>query len=104
MAERPQPRRGISFGVLIPDDRALHEIEDAVRIAEQSGDDLAVVRARAAMGLSLLPREADTERSRGETLLAEAGEMFERDHRDRYCAMAKALSFEGHIAWAESMT
>jgi hypothetical protein len=27
-----------------------------------------------------------------------------RDYRDRYRAMAKTLGFEGHIAWAESMT
>jgi hypothetical protein len=26
-----------------------------------------------------------------------------RDYRDRYCAMATSLGFEGHIAWAEAM-
>jgi hypothetical protein len=26
-----------------------------------------------------------------------------RDFRDRYRDMAKALGFEGHIAWAEAM-
>jgi hypothetical protein len=26
-----------------------------------------------------------------------------RDYRDRYCAIAKSLGFEGHIAWAEAM-
>ena len=27
-----------------------------------------------------------------------------RDYRDRYRAMATSLGFEGHIAWAETMT
>jgi hypothetical protein len=26
-----------------------------------------------------------------------------RDYRDRYCAMATSLGFEGHMAWAEAM-
>ena len=33
---------GIPFGVLRPDDRALHETEDALRIAERSSDDVVV--------------------------------------------------------------
>lgn len=68
---------GISFGVLTPHDQALHEIEDALRIAEQSGDDIAVVWAQAAMGIALVHREADADRSRGEKVLAGVGDMFE---------------------------
>ena len=34
--------RGYPDGVLRPDDRAVREIEDALRIAERSGDDLAL--------------------------------------------------------------
>jgi adenylate cyclase len=26
-----------------------------------------------------------------------------RDYRDRYCARATSMSFEGHMAWAEAM-
>jgi len=26
-----------------------------------------------------------------------------RDYRDRYCAMATSLGFEGHMEWAEAM-
>ena len=37
---------GISNGVLAADDRAVHEIEDALRIAERAGDDLAVTFVR----------------------------------------------------------
>ena len=33
---------GIPFGVLRPDDPAVREIEDALRIAERSGDDMRV--------------------------------------------------------------
>jgi class 3 adenylate cyclase len=39
------------------------------------------------------------------TLLARAGgdDVGYRDLASRYCAMAKSLGFEGHIAWAEAM-
>ena len=33
---------GIPYGVLRPDDSAVREIEDALQIAERSGDDLAL--------------------------------------------------------------
>ena len=41
---------GISYGVLAADDRAVREIDDALRIAERSGDDLAVSNARGTLG------------------------------------------------------
>ena len=37
---------GITNGALSADDRALHEIEDALRIAERSGNDMALAFAR----------------------------------------------------------
>ena len=37
---------GLPFGVLTADDRAVREIEDALQIAERSGDDMALVFAR----------------------------------------------------------
>jgi class 3 adenylate cyclase len=69
---------GIPFGVLAADDRAMREIEDAVGIAERSGDDLAVSHARAALGMALVHRHTDAERDRGRKLLAEVAEMFLR--------------------------
>jgi len=69
---------GIPFGVLAADDHAVREIEDAIRIAEQSGDDMALVFARAIMGLVLVHRHTDAERDRGQKLLADVGDVFVR--------------------------
>jgi len=69
---------GISFGVLAADDPAVRELEDALRIAERSGDDMALVWARAALGIALVHRHTDAERSSGQKLLAEVSEAFLR--------------------------
>jgi hypothetical protein len=69
---------GITLGALRPDDRAMGEIEDARRIAERSGDDMALVVARATLGLALVHRHTDAERSSGQKLLAEASDEFPR--------------------------
>jgi class 3 adenylate cyclase len=69
---------GISSGVLSPDDSAVREIEDALRIAERSSDDVAFAWARLALGLALVHRHTDAERDRGQTLLAEVSEEFLR--------------------------
>jgi hypothetical protein len=69
---------GITHGVLAAHDPALREIEDALRIAERSGDDLALLWARATLGVALVHRHTDADRDRGEQLLAEAGEAFAR--------------------------
>jgi class 3 adenylate cyclase len=69
----------IPFGALRPDDRAMREIEDAQRIAERSGDDLALAFARWTVGLALVHRPTAAERERGQQLLTEAGEMFVRE-------------------------
>jgi class 3 adenylate cyclase len=68
----------IPCGVLRADDTAVREIEDAVPIAERSGDDLALNLARGTLGVALVHRHAATERDRGQQLLAEAGEVFPR--------------------------
>jgi len=65
-------------GVLRPDDRAMREIEDALRIAEQSGDDVAFAIARATLGIALVHRRANTERDRGQQILEEISEVFLR--------------------------
>ena len=69
---------GIALGALRPDDRAMGEIEDALRIAERSGDDLALAFGRATLGLALVHRHTDAERSSGRKLLAEVGDVFVR--------------------------
>ncbi|WP_297774541.1 adenylate/guanylate cyclase domain-containing protein [Mycobacterium sp.] len=69
---------GIATGSLRPDDSAMHEIEDAVQIAERSGDDLAVSNARATMGMALIHRHTAAERDLGHRLLAEVAEVFLR--------------------------
>jgi len=69
---------GILFGVLGPDERAMREIEDALRIAERSSDDLAVVFGRTVLGVALVHRQATAERDRGQKLLAEASNVFQR--------------------------
>jgi hypothetical protein len=64
--------------VLGPDDRALREIEDSLRIAERSGDDLALSNAQLALGFALVHRQTAAERDRGHKLLAELSEAFPR--------------------------
>jgi hypothetical protein len=56
----------------------LCEIDDALRMAEQSGDDLALTHIRMAQGMALVHRPTDAERGRGQKLLAEAAEVFQR--------------------------
>jgi len=69
---------GIPLGVLRPDDRAVREIEDALRIAERSGDDLALAIAQWTLGFALVHRHTDAERDRGQKLLAEVSEAYLR--------------------------
>jgi class 3 adenylate cyclase len=68
---------GIPFGVLRPDDRAVNTIEDALRIAERSGDDFALAVTQQTLGFALVHRSAP-ERDRAQKLLAEVGEAFLR--------------------------
>ncbi|MGB8791880.1 MAG: cyclase, partial [Mycobacterium sp.] len=69
---------GIPGGVLSPDDSVVREIEDALRIAERSGDDFAVDLARATLGVALVHRPTPVERDRGQKLLAEVSDVFVR--------------------------
>ncbi len=68
----------ISLGVLRPDDRAVCEIEDALRIAERAGDDVALTFAPWVMGLALVHRQTNAERDGVQKLLAEVSEVFRR--------------------------
>ena len=69
---------GIPYGVVRSDDSVVREIEDALRIAERSGDDFAVALARVTLGVALVHRPTPAERDRGQTLLAEVSEVFLR--------------------------
>jgi class 3 adenylate cyclase len=69
---------GLPSGVLRPDDSAVREIEDALRMAERSGDDVALALARLTLGFALVHRQTDAERDRGQELLAEVSEVFIR--------------------------
>jgi class 3 adenylate cyclase len=67
---------GIPLGVLAADDRAVREIEDALRIAERSGDDFVVTNTRMTLGGALVHRHTDAECDRGQKLLAEVSDVF----------------------------
>jgi hypothetical protein len=69
---------GILYGVLRPDDRAVGEIEDALRIAERSSDDVALALARMTLGAALVHRHNEAQRDQGQKLLAEVREAFLR--------------------------
>lgn len=73
---------GIANGVLTSDDRALRETEDALRIAERSGNDMAVAFARFALGIALVHRDAAAAHDRGQMLLAEVSDVFERQRHN----------------------
>jgi hypothetical protein len=66
---------GIAYGVVESDDSAIREIEDALRIAERSGDDFALAMARITLGVALVHRPTDAERDRAQTLLVELSEV-----------------------------
>jgi class 3 adenylate cyclase len=72
---------GIPHGVLGPDDSAVREIEDALRIVKRSGDDLALSNAQMALGFALVHHPTAAERDRGQKLLAELSEAFPRRGR-----------------------
>lgn len=69
---------GIPLGALAAHDPAVREIEDALPIVERSGDDMALVFARAIPGLALVHRHTDAERDRGQKLLEDASDVIVR--------------------------
>jgi hypothetical protein len=66
------------MGVLRSNDSVLREIEDALRIAERSGDDLALAFTRATLGVALVHQQTAAERDRVQKLLAEVSDVFLR--------------------------
>jgi hypothetical protein len=69
---------GIIYGVVRPDDRAMRETEDALRIAERSGDVLALVWAQTTLGAALVHRHTAAGRDRGHKLLTAISEVLRR--------------------------
>jgi class 3 adenylate cyclase len=69
---------GILNGVLTPDDPALREIEDALRIADRSADEFALALARMTLGFAQVHRPTDADRDRGQTLLTGVSDVFLR--------------------------
>ena len=70
---------GIPMGVLRPDDFAVREIEDALQIAERSGDDFALAHAWVTLSGALVHRRTDVERNRGRKLGADVSDVFQRE-------------------------
>ena len=69
---------GIPFGVLAADDRADREIEDALGIADRSGDDVALAFARMTLGVALVHRPTARDRNRGQRLLTDVRDVLLR--------------------------
>jgi hypothetical protein len=65
----------IAGRVLLADDTALRDIEEALEIAERSSEDLALGFARYAMGVALVHRESVAERERGLAVLGQVRDM-----------------------------
>jgi len=74
---------GIPYGVLLPDDRAVRESEEALQGAERSGDDFAVSQAQGALGITLVHRDTAAERGRGDKLLVDVSEFCQRERQGK---------------------
>ena len=71
---------GICGGALLPDDAALELVDEALQIAERSGDDFALANGRLAVGLTLMHRDSPTDRERGLTVLSQLRDMCLQEH------------------------
>jgi hypothetical protein len=65
----------IASEVMLADDAALANIEEALEVAERSSDDIALGLARLTMAFALLYRDSPAERQRGASMLAQVREM-----------------------------
>jgi class 3 adenylate cyclase len=65
----------ISSGVLLADDAALRDVEEAHEITERSSEDFALGFARWALGMALVHRESPAERERGLAVLGQVRDM-----------------------------
>jgi hypothetical protein len=65
----------IPNGVLLADDTAVRELDDALQVAEQSGDDTVLGLARYVLGIALAQRDDAADHQRGLELLAQVRDM-----------------------------
>ena len=65
--------------MLRADDSAVREIEEAVRTAEGSGDDIALGLVKYTLGIALVHRDAAADRQRGLELLVQVRDMWLRE-------------------------
>ena len=65
----------IPLGLLRADDKAMHDTEEALRVVQNSSDDMAVGYGRLSLGVVLLHSESEADRSRATELLRQAREM-----------------------------
>jgi len=65
----------ISSGVLLADDAAPCDIEEALALAERASDDLALGLARFTLGIALVHRDSPADRERGLELLGQVRDM-----------------------------
>jgi class 3 adenylate cyclase len=65
----------VPAGVMLPDDEAIANLDQALRVAEQSSDDSALGMARLGMAMALLHRDSVAERERGAALLVQVRDM-----------------------------
>ena len=61
--------------MLLADDAALRDIEEALETAERSGEDISLCFARMTLGLALVHRESPAERERGLAVLGQVRDM-----------------------------
>lgn len=65
----------IQNGVLLANDAVLGDLVEALRVAERSGDDLALGSSRLAMGIALLQRDSIAEHDRGVVMMGQIEDM-----------------------------
>ena len=65
----------IAAEVMVADDAAVANIDEALQVAERSSDDIALGLARLTMAFALLYRDSQVERERGASMLAQVREM-----------------------------
>jgi hypothetical protein len=81
----------ITNGVLLADDTAVRELDEALQIAERSGDDTALGLAKYMLGIALVYRDGAADNQRGLELLAQVRDMCL--HQRFYQSELSALEF-----------
>ncbi len=87
----------ICGGALLADDAAVELVDEALQIAERSGDDFAVANARLAVGLTLMHRDSPSDRERGLTVLTQLRDMCLHEH----FSLCELPIVEAYIAWEQ---